>query len=86
MRTDVHRDFLMDLVDVVSNCSGAFPFVLDCVHYWQLCLQGPKHNWHVIYGGCHRHQVDKGICISSILRYLNHKQASTFGDVSEIIE
>ena len=21
-------------------------------HYWQLCLQGPKHNWHVIYGGC----------------------------------
>ena len=30
-------------------------------HYWQLCLRGPKHNWHVIYGGCLWHQVDQGL-------------------------
>ena len=32
MSTDVHQDFLMDLVDVVSNCFGEYHFVLDCVH------------------------------------------------------
>ena len=31
MFTDVHQDFLMDLVDVVSNCFGEYHFVLDCV-------------------------------------------------------
>ena len=31
MSTDVHQDFLMDLVDVVSNCLGEYHFVLDCV-------------------------------------------------------
>ena len=36
MSTDVHQDFLMDLVDVVSNCFGEYHFVLDCVHSKQV--------------------------------------------------
>ena len=31
MSTDAHQDFLMDLVDVVSDCFGEYHFVLDCV-------------------------------------------------------
>ena len=38
MSTDVHLDFLMDLVDVVSNYFGEYHFVLDCVS----CSQGKK--------------------------------------------
>ena len=32
MSTDVHQDFFMDLVDVVSNCFGEYHFVLDYVY------------------------------------------------------
>ena len=31
MFTDVHQDFLMDLVDVASNCFREYHFLLDCV-------------------------------------------------------
>ena len=51
MSTDVHQDFLMDLVDVVSNCFGEYHFVLDCVIYTceECKFLPPKHKRNAKY-------------------------------------
>ena len=55
MPIDVHHDFLMDLVAVVSNCFGEYHFVLGCVSY-DLYDDARKDSYHV------QSQIDINLC------------------------
>ena len=51
----IYVGLLMFTLFVPNSLTRVSAYSTSCTqlsHYWQLCLQGSKHNWHVIYGTC----------------------------------